>query len=211
MSAKDKYIAPLEPYVHLAWEQSIRTWVHSIMSDSSSSTSFSSSEGIGASGTVAAAAAQFDAVNGDCDDFYLRYHLSRRNRQGQLLEFELLPDGKLRYGNSSSEHGDGMIHREVYLSPGVVDEFKHIIKSSGIVEVDDSRWKIPQDSDDRQEIECKFESMHIAFATVELRSLADVNTSVDPVGYRTFYDLALDLRTLFHMLINAHFKSRPFA
>ncbi|KAL7581072.1 hypothetical protein ACA910_005875 [Epithemia clementina (nom. ined.)] len=154
-------------------------------------------------------------MSGDWDEFYVRYHLARNSRHHgkEFLEFELLPNGKLRYANSTGGgdgEGGGMIRQEVFLSPGVVDELKAIIKSSGIAEVDDSSWKVPGDNEDRQEIECKLESMHIAFSTTEIRSLADITGSVDPSGLRIFYYLALDLKSFFHMLINSHFKARPF-
>ena len=45
-------------------------------------------------------------------EFYLRYYVGHNGRYGhEFLEFELLPDGKLRYGNNSSYKRDGMIRK----------------------------------------------------------------------------------------------------
>ena len=201
------------PYLlQLARKLSRRHLLQTIMSDSSTTASCQSLDGdAGHSLAAASAMAQLDSVYGDSDEFYVRYHLTRYSRRGrEFLEFELLPNGKLRYANSSSADDDGMIRQEVFLSPGVVDEFKAIIKSSEIAHVDDSRWKVPGENDDRQEIECKLDTMHIAFTTQEIRSAADIASSVDPTGLRTFYYLSLDLKTLFYTLINSHFKTRPF-
>ena len=71
--------------------------------------------------------------NPDRDDFYLRYLVAH---QKQWLEFELLPNGKLRYANNSNFTRDaGMIRREVYLGPALLEEFEHMIRSSGIVHI----------------------------------------------------------------------------
>lgn len=213
------------PYLlHLARKLSRRHLLNTLMSDSSSLASSSVGGGdegraVGQSPTASASLPSSSLSEywntTDSDEFYVRYHVSRHTRQGQyeFLEYELLPNGQLRYANSSrsdDDDGGGMIRQEVYLSPGVVDEFKDIIRSSGIVHVDDSLWKVPTDHDDRQEIECKFDSVHMAFGTTEIRSVADITDSVDPDGLRTFYYLSLNLKALFHMLINAHFKPRPF-
>uniref|UniRef100_A0A7S2YFY1 Uncharacterized protein n=1 Tax=Entomoneis paludosa TaxID=265537 RepID=A0A7S2YFY1_9STRA len=144
----------------------------------------------------------------DQDDFYVRYQVAH---QREWLEFELLPNGKLRYANNSNYSREGMIRRETFLGPGVVEEFKRIIRASGIVHVNDSSWRIPRNKhSDRQEIECKLGSMHIAFTSIEIKSLSDINDSADPTGLTTFYYLTQDLKTLFHTLISSHFKSRPF-
>lgn len=146
--------------------------------------------------------------NTDRDDFYLRYLVAH---QKQWLEFELLPSGKLRYANNSNFARDaGMIRREVYLGPAVLEEFQRLIRSSGIVHVNDSSWPSLQGCSDRQEIECKLGSLHIAFASTELKTLGDIQASADPAGLTTFYFLSQDLKSFFHMLIAAHFKSRPF-
>ena len=44
------------------------------------------------------------------NDFYLRYYVGHKGKFGhEFLEFELRPDGKLRYANNSNYKNDTMI------------------------------------------------------------------------------------------------------
>eukprot|EP00523_Entomoneis_sp_CCMP467_P016076 CAMPEP_0168770702 /NCGR_PEP_ID=MMETSP0725-20121227/3058_1 /TAXON_ID=265536 /ORGANISM="Amphiprora sp., Strain CCMP467" /LENGTH=210 /DNA_ID=CAMNT_0008820159 /DNA_START=6 /DNA_END=639 /DNA_ORIENTATION=+ len=149
--------------------------------------------------------------DGDQDDFYLRYHVAQKGRQ--WLEFELLPNGKMRYANNINYIREGMVRREVFLSPGVMEEFKCIVLESGIASVDDSSWNRPHDDSNRTEIECKLGAMHIAFASKEIISMEDVTDSPDAEGLRIFYFLSLELKNLFQMLFlpisnHAHLDDR---
>ena len=47
------------------------------------------------------------------DDFYLRYYVGHKGKFGhEFLEFELRPDGRLRYANNSNYKNDTMIRKE---------------------------------------------------------------------------------------------------
>jgi protein mago nashi len=145
------------------------------------------------------------------DDFYLRYYVGHKGRFGhEFMEFELSPSGKLRYANNSNyKHGD-MIRREVHLGPAVVDELKRLIRKSEISTVDDSNWREPVDEQKRQELEIKIGNEHIAFTCCgEMASSMDIQNSEDPNGYRIFYYLTQDLKSLVMNLITIHFKVRP--
>jgi len=50
------------------------------------------------------------------------------------MEFELRPDGRLRYANNSNYKKDTIIRKEVRVSPAVLAEFKRIIAESEILE-----------------------------------------------------------------------------
>lgn len=148
----------------------------------------------------------------DRDEFYLRYYVGHRGQFGhEFMEFELHPSGNLRYLNNSNYKSDSMIRKEVFVSPAVVEEVKRIIVESNIVNVDDSKWKEPEDGTTagRQELECKVGSHHIAFTTCEIGSLTDIQKSPDTDGLTAFYKLIQDLKELILTLISCHFKARP--
>ena len=47
------------------------------------------------------------------DDFYVRYYVGHKGKFGhEFLEFELRPDGRLRYANNSNYKNDTMIRKE---------------------------------------------------------------------------------------------------
>jgi protein mago nashi len=143
------------------------------------------------------------------DDFYLRYYVGHRADQ---MEFILTPSGRLKYANISDYRQDNMIHKEVCVSPAVVDEFKRIVLESGIKSVDDSTWEqIDESSPDarRQELEIKVGNEHLAFMCEEIGSLSQVSKSKDPEGLKLFYYLAQDLKCLVFSLISLHFKIKP--
>ena len=86
-------------------------------------------------------------------DFYLRYNISHKGNYGfEFLEFEFMPNGRLRYGNNSNYKGDGLIRKEVYVTPIVLEELKKIIRESKILNQDDSNWPKPE-ANRRQELE----------------------------------------------------------
>jgi protein mago nashi len=145
------------------------------------------------------------------DDFYLRYYVGHKGRFGhEFMEFELSPSGKLRYANNSNYKNGDMIRREVHLGPAVVEELKRLIRKSEISTVDDSNWREPVDDEKRQELEIKIGNEHIAFTCCgELASSMDIQNSEDPTGYRKFYYLTQDLKSLVMNLITIHFKVRP--
>lgn len=143
------------------------------------------------------------------DDFYMRYYVGHRGKFGhEFLEFEVRPDGKLRYANNSNYKNDTMIRKEVHISKTVLDELKRIIDESEIMQEDDSVWPTP-DRIGRQELEIVMGDTHISFTTSKIGSLVDVNQSKDPEGLRCFYYLVQDLKCLVFSLIGLHFKIKP--
>ena len=149
------------------------------------------------------------------NDFYLRYYVGHKGKFGhEFLEFELRPDGRLRYANNSNykSGSDGqdsdMIRKEVTVSQAVVDEFRRIVEDSEIHREDDNNWPAA-DRVGRQELEIVLHDSHIAFECAKIGSLLDVSNSKDPEGMRTFYYVVQDLRCLVFSLIALHFKIKP--
>jgi protein mago nashi len=65
--------------------------------------------------------------------FYLRYYVGHRGQYGhEFLEYEVRPNGLLRYANNSNYRNDRMIKRDVLLAPAILDLLAEIIKSSGL-------------------------------------------------------------------------------
>ncbi|KAJ3234015.1 hypothetical protein HDU81_001777 [Chytriomyces hyalinus] len=143
------------------------------------------------------------------DDFYIRYYVGHMGKFGhEFLEYELSPEGKLRYANNSNYKNDSMIRKEVHVSSSLMKEFKRIILESEILKEDDANWPLP-DRVGRQELEIVIGSEHISFTTAKIGSLLDVNESKDPEGLKVFYYLIQDLKCLVFSLISLHFKIKP--
>ena len=93
-------------------------------------------------------------------DFYVRYYVGHKGKFGhEFLEFEIRPDGRLRYANNSNYKNDTMIRKEgkwrglaqtpgsprplvrlsasrahaVYVNQTVLSELQRIITESEIV------------------------------------------------------------------------------
>lgn len=72
----------------------------------------------------------------DNRDFYIRYYVGHRGKFGhEFLEYEFLPDGKLRYANNSNYKNDTMIRKEAFVSPSVLAELRRIVEESDILKV----------------------------------------------------------------------------
>eukprot|EP00898_Chlorokybus_atmophyticus_P006698 jgi/Chlat1/7029/Chrsp56S06697 len=146
---------------------------------------------------------------GDAEEFYVRYYVGHKGKFGhEFLEFEIRPDGKLRYANNSNYKNDTMIRKEVYVSEAVVNECRRIVKESEILREDDAAWPVP-DRVGRQELEVVMGNEHISFTTAKIGSLLDVQSSNDPDGLRVFYYLVQDLKCFVFSLIALHFKIKP--
>ncbi|KAL8489635.1 hypothetical protein ACS0TY_025512 [Phlomoides rotata] len=167
----------------------------------------------------------------DNGEFYLRYYVGHKGKFGhEFLEFEIRPDGKLRYANNSNYKNDTMIRKEVFLTPAVLKECRRIVADSEvlaavfmsvvvcyydlnewlvqIMKEDDNNWPEP-DRVGRQELEIVMGNEHISFTTSKIGSLMDVQTSKDPEGLRIFYYLVQDLKCFVFSLISLHFKIKP--
>eukprot|EP00981_Chlorochromonas_danica_P000121 scaffold37_cov172-Ochromonas_danica.AAC.10 len=139
--------------------------------------------------------------------FYLRYYVGHKGKFGhEFMEFEITPDGKLRYANNSNYKNDFMIRKEVTLSKLVIEEIKRIVRESEVTREDDHNWPVA-DRYGRQELEIKIDREHISFTvsplpplpvltSAKIGSLLDVMESSDPEGYRVFYYLIQDLNTV---------------
>merc|ERR1712224_132129 len=129
-------------------------------------------------------------------EFYLRYYVGHKGKFGhEFLEFEIRPDGKLRYANNSHYKNDSMIRKEVLISDTVVHEFKRIVKDSDLLKTDDTQWPMP-DKVGRQELELVMGDTHMSLCTTKIGSLSDIDSSKDPEGLRIFYYLIQDLKCL---------------
>ncbi|MES1912870.1 MAG: Protein mago nashi 2 [Cercozoa sp. M6MM] len=144
------------------------------------------------------------------EEFYIRYYTGHKSREvgHEFLEFEVRPNGMLRYANNSHYKGARMIRKQVHLSDAVVAEFKRIVEESKIIEQDDSKWPEPNEVG-RQEIEVVIGKEHISFVTSKIGALAEVEKSDDPEGLKDFYFLVQDLRCFVFALIAMHFKIKP--
>mmetsp|Transcript_26394 Transcript_26394/g.26645 ORF Transcript_26394/g.26645 Transcript_26394/m.26645 type:complete len:148 (+) Transcript_26394:111-554(+) len=145
------------------------------------------------------------------EEFYLRYYVGHKGKFGhEFMEFELQPDGKLRYANNSNYKNDVMIRKEVTVSPAVMNEFKRIIQDSEVTKEDDHNWPQP-DRVGVQELEIKIGQEHISFTCSKIGSLLNVQESQDKEGLRIFYYLVQDLKCFVFSLISMHFKIRPIS
>jgi len=126
----------------------------------------------------------------------------------EFLEFEIRPNGKLRYANNSRYKNETLIRKEVFVSPLVREELKRIIEASEVMKEDDSMWPEP-DRIGSQELEIVMNNEHISFTTAKIGSLLDVQESKDAEGLRTFYYLVQDLKCFVFALISLHFKIKP--
>ena len=141
--------------------------------------------------------------------FYLRYYVGHKGKFGhEFMEFELSPNGKLRYANNSNYKNDTMIRKEVTVSAAILAEFQRIVEDSEIHKEDDRNWP-EADRVGKQELEIVLNGHHIAFECAKIGSLLDVQNSKDPEGLRLFYYVVQDLRCLVFSLIALHFKIKP--
>ncbi len=125
----------------------------------------------------------------------------------EFLEFELRPNGRLRYANNSQYKSDTLIRKEVYVNDIVLEEVKRIIKESEIMKEDDKEWPQP-DKVGRQELEVVLGNEHISFTTSKFGSFSEVRSSKDPEGLTVFYYLLQDLKCLVLSIISLHFRVR---
>merc|ERR1712118_223273 len=136
-------------------------------------------------------------------EFYLRYYVGHKGKFGhEFLEFDLRPDGKLRYANNSH------YRKELYISPAVMHEFIRIIDESELLKEDDDSWPTPN-RNGRQELEIVLGDNHISFNTKKLGSLLEIDHTQDPEGLRIFYYLVQDIKCLILSLIGLHFRIKP--
>jgi len=148
------------------------------------------------------------------DDFYLRYYVGYRsgNTNHSFTEFEVYASGKLRYARRTASEQDHqpVLRRELHLNAAVVEEFKRLITASNVIDLDDQKWPEPANdlSSGRQELECKVGRHHIAYTTVQLNNLSDIQATEDASGLTVFQTLTTDLLELVSTLIDYFFEAR---
>lgn len=152
---------------------------------------------------------RFTEAPGENDDFYVRYYVGHKGAYGhEFLEFEVRPDGRLRYANNSNYKNDVHIRKECHVTPLLLQVLKKIVQDSEILQEDDNHWPAP-DRIGRQELEVVLGDRHISFNTSKIGSLADVQASKDPEGLRVFYYLVQDLKCFIFSVVGLHFRIKP--
>lgn len=144
------------------------------------------------------------------EHFSFRYYVGHRGKFGhEFMEFEIRPNGTLRYANNSNYKNDSMIRKEVKLNTCVVNELRRIVEESGITGTTDDAWPEPNNIG-KQELEITIGDKKIIFETAKIGSLNDVKDSEDPESLRILYYLVQDVKCMFSSLIQFHFKVKPF-
>lgn len=157
---------------------------------------------------------------GSQDDLYVRYYVGHKGRFGhEFIEYELSPDGTLRYANNSNYKHDTMIRKELRIGRIVRNQIASMLRQGGVlssnldghnreVRLDDSRWPVPN-RDGRQELEVIANGEHIYLSTCKIGSVLDILPCEDTEGLKQFHFLVQDLKTLVLTLIAAHYKIKP--
>jgi protein mago nashi len=150
-------------------------------------------------------------------DIYLRYYVGHKGRFGhEFIEFELRPDGHLRYANNSNYKHDTIIRRELRVGRLVREQVLLLVKEAGLVShtdgsavaLNDEKWPLPN-RDGRQELEVICSGEHVYLSTCKIGSLLDIQSAGNPEGLQTFHFMVQDLKTLVLSLVSAHYKIKP--
>ena len=96
----------------------------------------------------------------------------------EYLEFEIRPDGLLRYANHSNYKKDTVIRKQATLSPKVLQVFRNIVGESQALSgaLDDRDWPIP-DRNGAQELEIVMNGVHLNVSTAKINSLVDIQSA----------------------------------
>merc|ERR1711977_31445 len=142
-------------------------------------------------------------------EFYLRYYVGHKGKFGhEFLEFDLRPDGKLRYANNSHYKKDSMIRKEMYVGGAVINELVKIVEDSEVLYEDDEKWPMPN-RNGRQELEIVLDDDHISFCTRKIGSMTEIDNSYNPEGLKIFYYLIQDVKCLVFSMVGLHFRIKP--
>lgn len=151
------------------------------------------------------------------DDLYVRYYVGHKGRFGhEFIEYELCPDGRLRYANNSNYKHDTVIRKELRVGRIVRHQIASMLREGGLFSslqepnsrLDDSLWPAPN-RDGRQELEVIANGEHIYLSTCKIGSILDIQSCKDSEGLRQFHFLVQDLKALVLTLIAAHYKIKP--
>merc|ERR1711959_458570 len=107
-------------------------------------------------------------------EFYLRYYVGHKGKFGhEFLEFDLRPDGKLRYANNSHYKKDSMIRKEMYVGGAVINELVKIVEDSEVLYEDDEKWPMPNRNG--RQIRNRFRRRPISFCTRKIGSMTEID------------------------------------
>lgn len=135
----------------------------------------------------------------DGDELHIMYHIGRRGEYGQeLLEFEIRPDGLLRYASDSCLR---KVRKQCYISPFMLAELERIVADSGIQHPNHGGWPPAADSD-RQELEIVHGSSHFVFSTCRVETPHEASGFEGMLAY--FY-LVADLEAFVFSVVRLHF------
>lgn len=141
--------------------------------------------------------------------FDCRYYVGSKGKFGhEFLEYELRPDGRLRYANMSKYKNEDIIRREANVTKIVRQEAMRMVEESGIMELTGDGWP-PGDANGKQELDLRIDGKSLKFSCAKIGSLGEIKDSADPEGLNAFYYLVQDLKYLFSSVISVHFKVRP--
>ena len=100
----------------------------------------------------------------------------------EYLEFEIRPDGLLRYANHSNYKKDTVIRKQVHLSPKMLQIFQKILQDSDALshsKINDKDWPMP-DRNGAQELEIVMGGVHWNVSTAKIHSLIDIQNANAP-------------------------------
>ena len=142
-------------------------------------------------------------------NFYCRYYVGSHGSYGhEFLEYELRPEGRLRYANKSNYKHEDIIRREANVTKIVRHEVLRIVQESGILDTNSENWPAG-DEKGKQELDIRIDGTSYKFSCAKIGSLVELKDSADPDGLGVLYYLVQDLKYLFSSVISSHFKVRP--
>merc|ERR1711904_62481 len=102
---------------------------------------------------------------------YLRYYRGNSGKFGhEFHEFELRPDGKLRFAINTHYKRDGLIRKALHVSSSVPQQLLTLYLTSLLTLTDDTLWPSP-DNTGRQDLELLLGPLHVSYCTNPLFTL----------------------------------------
>lgn len=143
------------------------------------------------------------------DEIYVRFYAGHKGLYGhEFIEFEIKPNGRMRYANNTKYRHEGLIHKQCTVSAAILAHIAALIEASNLMACDDAKWPLP-DKAGCSELEIILGARHIAFTTSNIGSVAQVNASEDSIGLARYFYLVQDLKSLVLDLMAMHFKIQP--
>lgn len=132
-------------------------------------------------------------------ELYLRYRLEQLGEYGrELLEFEVRPDGLLRYASDSCLR---KVRKQCYISQIMLAELERIVADSCILDPNVEAWP-PAAATDRQELEIMQGSFRFVCSTRRVETPHDASGFEGMLAY--FYLIA-DLEAFVFSVVRLHF------